>query len=443
MGKSPNSVLANVLTQPLDLIGASLREERAQLVVLEVGAQLNAPPHVGTGLVLACCFALAGRIQAAYGVPARVRFTALDNAPHELRADPALGHLYQRSVHHACGPSAAAGLLERHYRPLLEAFARGGAVPYEVETYTQAQSAPEFRREFLSSLAAMDLIGPALSPAGGQPHLRFPCPACGWAEKRAERTRVSAAGPRHARVRAVCVEHGPYEMTLTEEPGPYVDLATLYRNYVKERIALGRRGTLPVMVKGADWALASPLVDRALRRAGVDPPPRIFCPMVLDGTGAKLAKSQPGATAAPDASTLFGLAQRLLADPRDFFRHYTVQEIDRLMNDDTRTWDLTLFRESFDLVRSGRKSVEVRVSYPKFRDLAPGHRIRFTSDGLQCLTRVRRLARYTSFEELLDTEGAERVNPDVGRDEQLGRIRTIYPPEKETLGPLAIELELV
>jgi ASC-1-like (ASCH) protein len=443
VGKSPNSVLANVLTKPLDLLGASLREERAQLVVLEAGAQLNAPPHVGTGLVLACSFALAQQVQAVYGVPTRVRFTALDNAPHELRADPALGHLYQRTVHHARGLSAVAGLIERHYRPLLEVFAGGGTVPYDVETYTEVQSSPEFRRGFLAALATMDLISPALSPGGGPPHLRFPCPACGWAEKRAERTRVSAVGPRRARVQAVCVEHGPYELTLTEEPGPYVDLATLYRNYVKERIAVGRQGTLSVMVKGADWALASPLVDRALRRVGADPPLRIFCPMVLDATGAKLAKSQPGATAVPDASTLFDLAQRLLADPRDFFRHYTVQEIDRLMNDDTRTWDLTLFRESFDLVRSGRKSVEVRVSYPKFRDLAPGDRIRFTSDGLQCLTRVRRLARYTSFEELLDTEGAERVNPDIARDEQLGRIRAIYPPEKEALGPLAIELELV
>lgn len=426
---SPNGVLANVLARPRDLLAPSLRENRPDSIVLDVGAQLNAPPHLGTCLVLACAFVLGQDL----GEPARVRFTALDNAPHEQRDG------YQRSVHHAIGAEGVADLIERHYRRMLETFTASSGVPYELLTYTEVQRSRDFRREFLLSLRDMDRIRWALSPSVGRPHLRLPCPACGWADKRAERTQIRTDGV----IEAVCPGHGSYRVTVTEEPRCYVDLATLYRNYVKERQAQRRRETLSVMIKGADWALASPLVDRALAEVGVLPPPRVFCPMVLTSTGAKLAKSHGVQLAPPaDPAAVLGVARSLLAHPRHFFRNFTVQELNHLMAA-TRTWDLSLYRDSFDLVSSGRKHVEVRVSYPKFHDMAPGHRIRFTSEGVECLTRVERVARYSSFEELLDAEGAERVNPDFGRDEQLKRIRSIYPPEKEALGPLAIELTLL
>jgi ASC-1-like (ASCH) protein len=44
---------------------------------------------------------------------------------------------------------------------------------------------------------------------------------------------------------------------------------------------------------------------------------------------------------------------------------------------------------------------------------------------------------------MLDTEEQEKVNPVSPRDRQLANIRRIYGPEKEALGVLAIEIELV
>jgi len=53
-------------------------------------------------------------------------------------------------------------------------------------------------------------------------------------------------------------------MSTPRIPTPYLDLATLYRNLVKER-ALGRdTDTLHVMMKGGDWAFGCQLVDGAL-----------------------------------------------------------------------------------------------------------------------------------------------------------------------------------
>ncbi|MEO3800554.1 ASCH domain-containing protein [Nonomuraea sp. B1E8] len=104
---------------------------------------------------------------------------------------------------------------------------------------------------------------------------------------------------------------------------------------------------------------------------------------------------------------------------------------------------MNLYRQYFDLVATGRKTIEVRVQYPNLRNLAAGQHTRFLCGKEECLTRIKRVAVYSSFEELLDTEGPERVNPTSPRAQQLADIRRIYPPEKEALGVLAIEIERV
>ncbi|MEW2078089.1 RNA-binding protein [Streptomyces sp. NPDC013433] len=89
---------------------------------------------------------------------------------------------------------------------------------------------------------------------------------------------------------------------------------------------------------------------------------------------------------------------------------------------------------------SGRKKIEVRVQYANLRNLTAGQHIKFACGKDECLVRV---TRYSSFEEMLDTEGPEHVNPDSPREQQLTNIRRIYGPEKEALGVLAIEIERV
>ncbi|TPQ22699.1 ASCH domain-containing protein [Streptomyces sporangiiformans] len=108
-----------------------------------------------------------------------------------------------------------------------------------------------------------------------------------------------------------------------------------------------------------------------------------------------------------------------------------------------RARHMNLFRRYFDLVATGRKKIEVRVQYTNLRNLAAGQHIKFACGKDECLVRVIRVARYTSFEEMLDTEGPANVNPDSPREQQLTNIRRIYGPEKEALGVLAIEIERV
>jgi len=110
--------------------------------------------------------------------------------------------------------------------------------------------------------------------------------------------------------------------------------------------------------------------------------------------------------------------------------------------DESTIKDLNIRKPYFDHIARGAKTVEVRVAYPKMTRIRPGQRIRFVSGDDWCLTVVRRVATYNSFEEMLEAEDPVSIAPDISsRDELLRLIRDIYPPEKEALGVLAIHIQ--
>lgn len=227
------------------------------------------------------------------------------------------------------------------------------------------------------------------------------------------------------------------------------------------------------MMKGGDWAFGCQLVDGALgalATPAMQMPMRIFTPQVLAPTGAKLSKSllrEQGQGALPsdverwmlDTTTwpgdvdnyvdsLVWLVGDLLTDPKHFFRSFTVKELGRLMTarpdaPPVRAHDMGIYKRYFDLIATGRKTTEIRVNDSSRRKIKEGSLIRFRCQGDEVLTRVTRVARYASFDEMFDHESVASVNPLATRDEQLANIRQIYPPERETLGVVAIGIELV
>jgi ASC-1-like (ASCH) protein len=89
-------------------------------------------------------------------------------------------------------------------------------------------------------------------------------------------------------------------------------------------------------------------------------------------------------------------------------------------------------------VLDGRKTIEVRVAYPHLQSMAAGDTVTFNGEHPYQVTRVNR---YASFEALLDGDDPSRIAPEVpGREQLLQVLREIYPPEKESLGVLAIHL---
>jgi HAD superfamily hydrolase (TIGR01662 family) len=88
-------------------------------------------------------------------------------------------------------------------------------------------------------------------------------------------------------------------------------------------------------------------------------------------------------------------------------------------------------------ILAGRKTIEVRVGYDNIRRLQPGDRLKLND---RHLAGVRRVGRYSSFEELLAHEDATAIAPDLSADELLGALRELYPSEKESMGVVALEV---
>ncbi|MEU7133357.1 hypothetical protein [Streptomyces sp. NPDC046261] len=349
---SPVSVTAGAVLHSADFILPRLLASGRDRVVLYAGVQINGTPHLGTNVTQTAAFLLAQAARERFGVRVLLRFGALDNSPYEVRTCPETGSLYERSFGYVLGEARVGELVGRHYGGLFDELSAATGVPYEVLTYTEQQAGRAFREEFLTSLGLMDTLRRTLAPSTGTVPVNFPCPRCGWAQKHGEQTELLSAGAREALFAAVCLEHGKYLVDVAPGTDAFIGLTTLHRNLLKERVA-ARDDALPVIVKGADWAPGCRLLDEAfLSYQGALPPPRVFTPVVLSDSGAKLSKTlirqgtadlsegtEPwmlDASAWPGsqreyARLLLGLVGRMLGEPRHFERGYTTREVARLI----------------------------------------------------------------------------------------------------------------
>ncbi|MBX3100135.1 MAG: ASCH domain-containing protein [Salinibacterium sp.] len=471
---SPNSVLANALLRTIDMIRPRIAARAPRSITFVVGTQINGAPHLGTGIVQTAAFLLARAARRAFSIDTRVLFSALDNAPHDVIVDPESFHAYQKVYAHALGPQGVDELIDKHYRSFFESLFDLTDAEYSIETYTDQQADDVFRQTFVETVTRLDDIRWWLAPSHGTVHIRIPCPHCDWAEKRSERTKLVDIEGSQARFEAVCLDHGPYEASIGPGTGNYLDLSTLYRNLVKERVFAQDESTLYVMVKGGDWSFGCQLVDGAHAALGTDMraiPPRIFSPMVLADTGAKLSKSlirEQHDAALPEGvepwmldtsrwsagidnyvDSLAWLVDAVMSDPKHFYRSFTTKELGRLMEnrpnfgDQPRARDMAIYKKYFDQIATGDKTIEVRVGYSSMKRIKPGQLLRFVCRDESCLTKVIRVATYSTFEEMFTAEDPDAVNPGQDVTSQIQEIRRIFPRDKEALGVIAIEIEKV
>ena len=91
-------------------------------------------------------------------------------------------------------------------------------------------------------------------------------------------------------------------------------------------------------------------------------------------------------------------------------------------------------------ILEGRKRVEVRVGYKNIARLQPGDLLKVNDIHR---ARIVRVSSYPGFEQLLAHEEPTAIAPDLPPAEILPALRALYPPEKEALGAVALEIELI
>lgn len=91
-------------------------------------------------------------------------------------------------------------------------------------------------------------------------------------------------------------------------------------------------------------------------------------------------------------------------------------------------------------IASGEKTLEIRVAYSHIRAVQPGGTIRFISatDQLRCIVMATR--NYADLDTMIQHEDAGRILPRLDADEALRQLREIYPPHKERLGIVVLEI---
>lgn len=102
-----------------------------------------------------------------------------------------------------------------------------------------------------------------------------------------------------------------------------------------------------------------------------------------------------------------------------------------------RTKTLWIRDEYLSAILAGQKTVEVRVAYSNITRLSAGDRL-LLNDRHRYL--IRRVGRYADFEELLAHEDPAAIAPGLPSERLLRALRAIYPPEKEALGVVALEI---
>ena len=354
---SPQTILSRNLTDTLDIVSPRIKINNPEKIVLSVGTQINGVPHVGTYLTICASFVMAKQIAEKYKIPVSIEYIGLDNVPNDT-LNGNNGQSYQRSLSNAVSIEELNTLMSEYYKDFLEGLHETTGIDYSFKMYSDVQASKEFRSVFLKTLKHSEEIGACVGPSYNRLWYRIACPQCGYAEKYGESTKVLEVKDDSATFQCVCMNHGTYETTIGGEndEGAYLDLNTLYRNVVKEAMAAGDHKNLYVMVKGADWAVSTQLVDWALGVLGyksIEVPMRIFTPQIVTETGAKLSKSlirdgDKSMDNVPEwildmnklkeklpntyVKDMVALVEKFVSDPKHMYRSYSYQEIARLLD---------------------------------------------------------------------------------------------------------------
>ncbi len=128
--------------------------------------------------------------------------------------------------------------------------------------------------------------------------------------------------------------------------------------------------------------------------------------------------------------------------PGAYRENLVTQQWGCLLGRDAPTRSLRIQGRYLDMIKSGKKTLEIRVAYDHIKRIKRDDQIRLISGSDQVFCRVCDVRRYQSFDQMLKHEDAGRALPGLKPREVLQRLREIYPPDKEHLGVVVLDLDL-
>lgn len=344
--------IAHIANDIADLVRPHLRDRTC--IHINTSAQPNSHPHLGTVTTLMTAYAVGSHLHDRFGLPAKLTFDSLENAPGEKKIVE--GVEYQKALgaiklSESSGESLAESYL-KSFQWVFDNLSERTGIGHSICTYEQFQSKPAFRSNLLRILSRYEEFSSILSPSERVIRVRFPCPVCKYVDKAAKSVTLERINAESAVLRAMCFEHGPHEITLAADSEDYIDTNTPLRDVAKGATLIEEseaRDELVVMVDGSDWGGVwnMQIFCAGITRLGYDferLPFRFFAPVIVDWSGAKFSKTlylssdayqklPPGLTnfrefirtyGSEGFDVLWGEVLSWSQDPKRLFRSYSV-----------------------------------------------------------------------------------------------------------------------
>jgi len=332
---------------------SSTRINNCKEIVSYYGSQITSHPHLGTMVSAMCAFAVAKHISDQYNLAPKVSFTYLENEGGIVKIVD--GIKYQRML---CDDPEGKAKFDEYLDSFKEMFCRFSDlsdVPVHIDSYFDLQAKPLARKTLLDIIGKKDDILPLLTPMRNKVGIRFKCPECAYLDKHYKTLEmIDYLAGKMARFNSRCFEHGNHEHILSVDNDEFVDVNGMVRNVIKEIVIVhesNENRSYPIIIKGSDWMPTAIMVSEVLEELGYsykERPQRIYTPLVLDWSGAKLSKSDPevGKEDSPFVSypefmnqfKLEGLTKlwnevySWTQDTTKFYRHYTIDFFTDLLN---------------------------------------------------------------------------------------------------------------
>lgn len=337
-----------VINYVIDDIARLSNVRNANEVTAHYGSQITNYPHLGTIISAMCAYAIAKHISEQKDLQPKVNFTFLENEGGIIKI--VNGIKYQKML---CDEEG--NVFQKYLNSFKDMFFQMSSlsgVPLTIDSYYDLQAKPLARKTLLNIIENQDKIIPIITPLRDKVGIRFKCPECNYLDKHYKTLEmIEYVQGDMAKFRNNCFDHGKHEHIITPNNNDFFDVSGMVRNIMKEVVLESQSNkSYPIIVKGSDWIPTAIMVSEALEELGYSRskrPQRLFTPLVLDWSGAKLSKSENQYQKSPLLSypefiktygidglkILWDEVSSWAKDTKKFYRHYTINFFTKLLGD--------------------------------------------------------------------------------------------------------------
>lgn len=325
------------------------RLRAGSIVYFHPAAQPNSHPHLGTVTTLILTFALAKRLNKIMDIKPAIHFWALENAPGDLME--VNGKTYYRTLGRSqINGNPKSEFYMTSFKNLLDRLSILSGQDVQINNYSDFQANKRVRELYLKLISMEKELAPLLCPSEKRFKVRSACPVCGFSEKLGGKAISQSQNGMEIRYKNTCFDHGSFETVLSPDSKDEFDINTPVRALVREALYIEKaqkNNGHNMMSDGGDWSHYGTINVECLHALGYamqHMPMRFFAPVILDSSGAKLAKSaQVGSEAYRDLPKhfvnyvelisrygsdiidyLYNHASSWLDNPNRIFRNYSI-----------------------------------------------------------------------------------------------------------------------